>query len=97
MSIARDWIVPDWPAPARVKAFITTCPPTQLTAPVRCQDASTAMSLISNVVVASSLKCFASASGWPELGKLQFSGLSGVWVIESSKIVPVCEKVASCN
>ena len=24
MSIARDWIVPDWPAPARVKAFITT-------------------------------------------------------------------------
>ena len=24
MSIARDWITPDWPAPARVKAFITT-------------------------------------------------------------------------
>lgn len=24
MSIARDWIVPDWPAPARVKAFFTT-------------------------------------------------------------------------
>ena len=24
MSIVRDWIVPDWPAPARVKAFITT-------------------------------------------------------------------------
>ena len=24
MSISRDWIVPDWPAPARVKAFITT-------------------------------------------------------------------------
>lgn len=24
MSIMRDWIVPDWPAPAHVKAFVTT-------------------------------------------------------------------------
>lgn len=24
MSIARNWIVPDWPAPPRVKAFVTT-------------------------------------------------------------------------